>query len=571
MSTRAAALTITALLALSACTAPEPAPDPTAEPAPDPVRVAQTSLPEQDVTVLEQPDAVGRALAATRTFYDAAPVVVLAAEEDVDAQLAGASVAVRLGMPLLLVPDGSAGTRDGTEEDTEDEGAAGADEGATGPAEVAEELSRLETVTVVTVGEVDVPGGTDVTTVPHEQVGDLLDGAETVEVEPGREVRHVAELDRDEPRLLQHEDDEGTGEAEQTTAHELPATEPAAPLTEAMLLTTGDTADLAAVATARAAGVPVVRSTQPDPRATSRTVEALADAEVGPVVALGHRWGAPEDLGWKIDTARTGVQLPGGGQTLFPGKRMIALYGTPHYPALGLLGEQDVEESIDRARRLAAEYEPLTDDVVVPAFEIIVTVASRDAGADEQYSNRLPVDTFVPWVEAARDAGVYVVIDLQPGRTDFLTQARLYEELLLYPNVGLALDPEWRLEPDQVHLRQIGSVEADEVNEVVDYLADLTRENALPQKLLILHQFRLSMIQDRDDVDTSREEIAVMIHADGQGSQPAKQDTWRALRASAPEGIWWGWKNFIDEDTPMLTPEQTFRDVEPVPHFVSYQ
>ena len=40
---------------------------------------------------------------------------------------------------------------------------------------------------------------------------------------------------------------------------------------------------------------------------------------------------------------------------------------------------------------------------------------------------------------------MYVVLDLQPGRTDFLTQAKRYEPLLALPHVGLALDPEWRL------------------------------------------------------------------------------------------------------------------------------
>src|SRR5690606_16843167 len=122
----------------------------------------------------------------------------------------------------------------------------------------------------------------------------------------------------------------------------------------------------------------------------------------------------------------------------------------------------------------------------------------------------------------------------------------------------------------QVHLRQIGSVGVDEVNATLTWVADLTREAALPQKLLILHQFQQRMISERERLDTSRPEVAVLIHADGQGSQPAKQGTWAALRRDAPAGVWWGWKNFYDEDVPMLTPEQTFA-VQPVPDFVSYQ
>ncbi len=173
-------------------------------------------------------------------------------------------------------------------------------------------------------------------------------------------------------------------------------------------------------------------------------------------------------------------------------------------------------------------------------------------------------------MQAARDAGVYVVLDLQPGRTDFLTQAQQYATLLAEPNVGLALDPEWRLAPDQVHLRQIGSVGIDEVNGVVTWLADLTRERALPQKLFVLHQFASRMISERERLDLSRAELAVMVHVDGQGSQPAKAGTWAALRQDAPAGLWWGWKNFLDEDVPMLTPEQSLQ-VVPTPELFTYQ
>jgi hypothetical protein len=114
-------------------------------------------------------------------------------------------------------------------------------------------------------------------------------------------------------------------------------------------------------------------------------------------------------------------------------------------------------------------------------------------------------------------------------------------------------------------------VSVDEVNQVAGWLADLTRERALPQKLLVLHQFQLRMIDGRERLDTSRDELAVMIHADGQGSQGDKQATWRALHENPPPGLVWGWKNFYDEDAPMLTPEQTISGVSPRPDLISYQ
>ncbi len=170
----------------------------------------------------------------------------------------------------------------------------------------------------------------------------------------------------------------------------------------------------------------------------------------------------------------------------------------------------------------------------------------------------------------AAEAGIYVVLDLQSGRADFLSQAQEYEELLVEPHVGLALDPEWRLKKGEKPLQQIGSVSAAEVNETMDWLADLTDRNDLPQKMVLLHQFRTDMITDRQDLDLSHDELAVIVQMDGDGTLGQKLDTWGALRVDAPKGLKFGWKNFYDEDEPTPSPATTFR-VDPTPWWVSYQ
>jgi hypothetical protein len=308
-----------------------------------------------------------------------------------------------------------------------------------------------------------------------------------------------------------------------------------------------------------------------DPRASSKARRAIAGTPDGPVLGIGAGLGPAERLAQRVRTARHAPELPGGGVLPFPGRRMVALYGHPQTAGLGMLGEQPVAEAVERVGRLATEYAALTDMPVVPAFEIIATVASGAKGRDGSYSRRTPVDVLRPWVEAAERAGTYVVLDLQPGRTDFLTQALEYEELLRRPCVGLALDPEWRLRPHQVHLDQIGSVGIEEVNRVGAWLGGLVRDHDLPPKVLTLHQFSLRMIRDRERLDTSIDEVQWLVHADGLGSQGAKQGTWSALRKGLPEGVWLGWKNFEDEDSPMLSPQQTMAQVHPTPWFVSYQ
>lgn len=263
-------------------------------------------------------------------------------------------------------------------------------------------------------------------------------------------------------------------------------------------------------------------------------------------------------------------ELIGGGTELFPEKRFIALYGHPTYPQLGALGEQGPQESVERVKDLAEYYEAHTDAEIIPTFEIIVTMASSAPGADGNYSAVVDFDDLDPYIEAADEHDVYVVLDLQPGHNDFLTQAKLFEDYLKEPNVGLALDPEWRLAPGQVHMQQIGSVDAVEINETTEWLAELTAEHELPQKMVVLHQFRLSMIQNRQDVKTDHPEIAMVLHADGHGTANQKFDTWEALQQDLPEDMYMAWKNFYRQDDPMFSPKQTF-DVEPKPWFVSYQ
>lgn len=282
-----------------------------------------------------------------------------------------------------------------------------------------------------------------------------------------------------------------------------------------------------------------------------------------------HTVGVTDEADWQLPIIMSGQELPGGGY-LLEDRRLVALYGNPLTNQLGILGRQSLEETIPLAREYAEPYR--ADGVmVIPTFEIITTVAAAEAGADGNYSNEMTIELIRPWVDAARREGFYVVLDLQSGRSHFLDQARLYEELLLEPHVGLALDPEWRLEPDQVHLRQVGSVAAAEVNETSEWLAALVRDNALPQKLFLLHQFRFTMLQDRETIQ-ARPELWTVIQMDGQGLISDKYGTWNALTGGWESHPWdWGWKNFTIEDKPGPIPPSEVLELIPTPVFVSYQ
>lgn len=502
----------------------------TAEPTPDP---APSEPPASRLTERE-PDVWEPATAAPlpedpwawvsdddpdplTAMVEHAPVAVVAPAGQPRTIARAAELAATLRAPLVLGPAG----RDAVAI-------------ATGAEDVGARLDAWDTALVVAVGDVAVPAGT---AVRRWSGGD----------EPPAAVRALVD------QAAAADDPGGPGAV--------------------VLVRAGGAPPPSLVATARALGVQV--HTLDDPFVLDDAARtALADAASVHLVGRPDDWRDldPEVLAWHLEVVRAGHELPGGGYRIFPDRRLVALYGHPDGPALGLLGEQDVEAAIERAREHAEGYAEPSDVPVVPAFEIIATIASAGAERTGDYSRRTSIETLRPWVDAAGEAGLFVVLDLQSGRTDFLTQAKEYEELLREPHVGLALDPEWRLRPNQVHLRQIGSVGIDEVNEVATWLAGLAREHALPQKLFVLHQFKLTMITDRARLDTSHPELATVIHVDGQGGQAAKDATYRTLTTlDPPEGVWWGWKNFYDEDIPGLrSPEDTLA-VEPAPVLITFQ
>jgi len=469
------------------------------------------------------------ALGTSRALYAESPSLVLVAADDTTSLGRGATTAVELGVPLLLSPAGTVPSPAAATPVPTTGASAGPTPAAVGatPATTAlrAELSRLGAQTIVTVGSSATAWG-------HEWAGGPtvvpLDGAPVP-----------------------------------------PAVRPE-PLTDLLVLALDRPVNAAAVATARASGARVVLTAGPDPRTSDAVIKALAGQPTGHILAIDSTFGPAPRLRSRVETAATGAVLPGGGQVVFPGRRLVALYGHPGNALLGSLGEQSMTASIARAKQVAGVYQSLVKEPVAPTFEIIATIASRGAGADGNYSSESPVSLLRPWLDAARNAGIYVILDLQPGRTDFLTQAKLYSSLLMYPNVGLALDPEWRLKPDQVHLVQTGSVSADEINQTASWLAEFTREHKLPQKVLMVHQFRLDMVTGRSGLRTDFDELSVVIHADGFGSAGQKFNTWRGLRSGAPAGVFWGWKNFYDEDKPTFTPNQTVA-ISPSPLVITYQ
>ena len=259
-------------------------------------------------------------------------------------------------------------------------------------------------------------------------------------------------------------------------------------------------------------------------------------------------------------------ELPMGGRRLFPEYFVVAFYGTAQTPAMGVLGEARPDVITERLRRAARPYRASGRRVQI-AYELIVTIADRHPGADGDYSHAIPRRHVERYVRAARRNNALLLLDLQPGRSTFVEQARRYRWALRRSFVGLALDPEWRMGPHQIPAQTIGSVGAGEINRVSGLVARITRRHDLPQKLFVIHQFRTSMVRDIDRVRL-RPRLATLQHVDGFGTRRQKLATYHAV--ARPDLFHMGFKLFYDEDVNLFRPRRVL-GIRPQVELVSYQ
>ncbi|MFD6094394.1 hypothetical protein ACFWGN_19945 [Oerskovia sp. NPDC060338] len=488
------------------------------------------------VVVLGSSDPAELTLTASQAFFASAPVVILADAEDETAQAAAAAAALPLHAPVLLT------------------GGAIADSG------LAKEIARLGAVTAVVVTpdpapRVDASGSSGTSGAAGVAAVSSVSSSEDLE-EEARETARAIDPDLQTVLLgagaLVETQDGGTEIDDRDLAEvqeQLPETESPRLLTEVLALVDQTPGQAAALATAQAAGVVPLAVPGGDPRASSVSVQAMAQAKALAVVGIGESFGTVEQLTARVRSAETGVELTGGGQLVTAGKRYVVLPGTtvPATPA----------KITDAVARTAARAEPYvavagesgeTDTTVtVPTLELVVTEASGAAGKDGNYSTELTVEAVRPAVEAALGAGQHVLLEFQPGKATFVEQVRQYAELLSLPGVGVSLDLDARRASGAV--KKDGVVPAQEVDAVVDYLAGVVEGKALPQKMLVVHVSRPGALTEAQSLPTTEDAVAVVLHSDVAGSFAARERAWNELTEAVPAASWWGWTDAVGDPT----------------------
>ncbi len=262
-------------------------------------------------------------------------------------------------------------------------------------------------------------------------------------------------------------------------------------------------------------------------------------------------------------------ELPRGGRSVFPEFRVVGFAGAPQAEELGELGVGTLDQAARKLERQARPYgQGPGRRPILPAFELIAVIANASAGDDGKYRSRQKDSVVRKHLAAARRARDLLILDIQPGQSDFMTEVRQFDEFLTQPDVTVALDPEWHMAEGEVPGQTIGSVTAEEVNEVSAHLSGIVQRNRLPEKMLVVHQFTEDMIENRSQLKRYPG-VELVLNVDGVGDRQLKIEKYKAF-VKRRDPARHGFKVFYEEDTNMLSPRDVLR-LRPQPEFVVYE
>jgi len=249
---------------------------------------------------------------------------------------------------------------------------------------------------------------------------------------------------------------------------------------------------------------------------------------------------------------------------------VLAFYGHPSSRNMGILGRYTIEELDQKLTELTFEYAAFSGGRTVRKAFYIIYGTVWPKGEIGILNNEI----LMRYIEYGLNNNILVFIDHQIGCYDPVDSLKKMLPYLHYPNVHLALDPEWRTtKPMEV----IGTISAEELNRAQQVMEDYIIENNLPgERLLVIHQFNWAMIKNRSSVKSNFYRVRLVHCADGFGPPNQKIDSY-AYNATATNMPVKGFKLFFNfgitgagYDYPLMTPKEVYA-LTPRPYVIMYQ
>jgi hypothetical protein len=249
---------------------------------------------------------------------------------------------------------------------------------------------------------------------------------------------------------------------------------------------------------------------------------------------------------------------------------ILAFYGHPLSKNLGILGRHSIKELDEKLSSLAEHYAAENGGRGIrKAFYIIYGTVWPEGEI-----GIIKEDVLQQYIQYALEHDILIFLDHQIGRYNPIDALKRMLPYLRYPNVHLALDPEWRTTKP---MREIGAVTAEEINRAQEIMEAYIIEHRIPgERMLVIHQFNWRMIRNREKVDSGFNRVRLVHCADGFGSPSLKRSSY-AYNAEAANIPIKGFKLFYNlgipgagYDSPLLTPKEVYA-LNPRPYIIMYQ
>jgi len=272
---------------------------------------------------------------------------------------------------------------------------------------------------------------------------------------------------------------------------------------------------------------------------------------------------------WPVKTA----PYPNVGAIL-PFNRIVAYYGNFYSKGMGVLGQYPEDEMLAKLQVEVDRWKAADPSTpVLPAIHYIVTTAQGLPQKDGSYSLRMPDDQIDRALELADKIHGIVFIDFQIGKSTVQKELPLYEKYIAMPNVHIGVDPEFSMKGSAPPGREIGALDAADINWVINYMDGIVKENKLPPKILVIHRFTHEMVTHARQIAPTPN-VQFVMDMDGWGDQAKKLGTYTNVVAAEPVQFT-GFKLFYKNDllppsTGMFTPSQLMK-LTPVPIYIQYQ
>jgi hypothetical protein len=306
-----------------------------------------------------------------------------------------------------------------------------------------------------------------------------------------------------------------------------------------------------------------------DPLAGSSVGSASSPAASNPPSSAPKRLAAPSS---KPSTAKPApATLPRGGRDVFPRYRLVGYAGVTGASTLGRLGTGPLDQRVAEIERRAKPYAAGRE--ILPVVEVIATVVQGSPGRDGKYRVRLTDTQIAKYHKAARKHRAVMLLNLQPGRSEFITEAKAFQKWLKEPDIGVALDPEWAMDRGQRPGAAYGHTTGAELDEVSRYLSGLVKQYNLPEKVMVYHQVARSVVRKESGLK-DHDGVVAIKSVDGLGHPGPKKDTYRVVNKTTPKFVHAGFKLFFTEDPRhggrLMTPEEVL-SLKPRPEYVMFE